>query len=153
MANPSQDVILLPTTTATSSGNGSALNIPEGFAGAIICVQVTAASGTSPTLNVFLQDQIIYQIHFLDGDIMVGCRAQELIPAGQPWDAGMLQFGDPVTALQPLSINGAVVVSAGATGQIEATDQGHDGNSYTVTFSGRWFQVPASALRLAEEIA
>lgn len=34
--------------------------------------------------GVFLQDQIIYQIHFLDGDIMVGCRAQELIPAGQP---------------------------------------------------------------------
>ncbi|MBY6256437.1 MULTISPECIES: nitrogen fixation protein NifZ [Phytobacter] len=103
--------------------------------------------------GVFLQDQIIYQIHFLDGDIVVGCRAQELIPAGQPWDAGMLQFGDPVTALQPLSVNGAVVVSAGAMGQIEATDQGHDGNSYTVTFSGRWFQVPASALRLAEEIA
>ena len=65
----------------------------------------------------------------------------------------MLQFGDPVTALQPLSVNGAVVVSAGAMGQIEATDQGHDGNSYTVTFSGRWFHVPASALRLAEEIA
>lgn len=103
--------------------------------------------------GVFLQDQIIYQIHFLDGDLVVGCRGQELIPASQPWDAGMLQFGDIVTTLQALSINGTVVVSAGATGQIEATDQGHDGNSYTVTFSERWFQVPASALRLAEEIA
>jgi hypothetical protein len=38
--------------------------------------------------GVFLQDQIIYQIHFLDGDIVVGCRAQELIPAGQPWMPG-----------------------------------------------------------------
>ncbi|HAT2608664.1 TPA: nitrogen fixation protein NifZ [Kluyvera intermedia] len=102
--------------------------------------------------GVFLQDQIIYQIHFLDGDIVVGCRGQELIPASEPWNAGMLQFGDRVISLQPLSVNGVVVVSVGETGQIEATDQG-DGNSYTVTFSGRWFQVPASALRLAEEYA
>lgn len=103
--------------------------------------------------GVFLQDQIIYQIHFLDSDLVVGCRGQELIPASQPWDAGTLQFGDIVTTIQALSVNGVEVVSAGAIGQIEATDQGHDGNSYTVTFSTRWFQVPASALRLAEEIA
>lgn len=102
--------------------------------------------------GVFLQDQIIYQIHFLEGDIVVGCRGQELIPASEPWNAGMLQFGDRVISLQPLSVNGVVVVSVGETGQIEATDQ-EDGNSYTVTFSGRWFQVPASALRLAEEYA
>lgn len=103
--------------------------------------------------GVFLQDQIIYQIHFLDSDLVVGCRGQELIPASQPWNAGMLQFGDIVTTLQALSVNGAVVVGAGTIGQIEATDQGLDGNSYTVTFSERWFQVPASALRLAEEEA
>lgn len=103
--------------------------------------------------GVFLQDQIIYQIHFLDSDLVVGCRGQELIPASQPWNAGMLQFGDIVTTLQALSVNGAVVVSAGTIGQIEATDQGHDGNSYTVTFSEHWFQVPASALCLAEEEA
>lgn len=103
--------------------------------------------------GVFLQDQIIYQIHFLDSDMVVGCRAQELIPSSQPWDAGMLQFGDSVTTLHALSVNGTVVVNAGATGLIEATDQGHDGNSYTVTFAERWFQVPASALRLVEEMA
>ncbi|MCL5497547.1 nitrogen fixation protein NifZ [Phytobacter palmae] len=103
--------------------------------------------------GLFLQDQIIYQIHFLDADLVVGCRGQELIPANQPWNAGMLQFGDLVTTLHSLSVNGVVAVRAGETGQIEATDQGDDGNSYTVTFSGRWFQVPASALRLAEEFA
>jgi hypothetical protein len=58
MANTSQDVILLPTTTAVASGLGSALNVVEGFMGAIICIQCTAASGTSPTLNVFVQDQM-----------------------------------------------------------------------------------------------
>jgi nitrogen fixation protein NifZ len=67
--------------------------------------------------GVFLQDQIIYQIHFLDGDIVVGCRGQELIPASEPWNAGMLQFGDRVISLQPLSVNGVVVVSVGKPGR------------------------------------
>lgn len=102
--------------------------------------------------GTFLMDQIIYQVHFLQGDLVVGCRLQELIPASQPWHAGMLQFGDVVTNLQPLSINGQVVVAAGDQGRIEGTDHGEDGNSYVVAFADRWFQVPVTALRLEEEI-
>jgi CHAD domain-containing protein len=38
--------------------------------------------------GVFLQDQIIYQIHFPESDRMVGCREQELIAAISPgWPA------------------------------------------------------------------
>lgn len=58
MKYSSQDVILLPQTTAVSSSTGSVLNIPEGYISCILCVQCTAASGTSPTLNVFVQDQL-----------------------------------------------------------------------------------------------
>lgn len=100
--------------------------------------------------GTFLMDQIIYQVHFLDFDLVVGCRQQELLPASHPWHAGMLQFGDSVTSLQPLAVNNEVVVATGDVGRIEGTDQGEDGNSYTVTFNGRWFQVPATALRLLE---
>ena len=36
-------------------------------------------------LGVFLQDQIIYTVHFLDsGGRLVGCRETELIPADAP---------------------------------------------------------------------
>ena len=42
----------------TASGTGGVLNIPNGFVGVIICIQCTPVTGTSPTLNVFLQDQI-----------------------------------------------------------------------------------------------
>jgi len=58
MRNDARDIILLPSTTATSSNVGSVLNIPNGYIGAIIYTVVTAASGTSPTLNVFIQDQL-----------------------------------------------------------------------------------------------
>lgn len=58
MRHNSIDVVLLPITTAAASSTGKILNIPDGFMGAILCIQCTAASGTSPTLNIFLQDEI-----------------------------------------------------------------------------------------------
>lgn len=58
MQYSSKDIVLLPSAAYTISGVGSVLNVPDGFIGAIICIQCTPVSGTSPTLNVFLQDQI-----------------------------------------------------------------------------------------------
>ncbi|ASY77785.1 nitrogen fixation protein NifZ [Pectobacterium polaris] len=101
--------------------------------------------------GVFLQDQLIYQVHFLDDDRVVGCREQELIAEAVPWHAGTFQYGDGVHSRQVLSINGEQVVDVGQRGQIFATGQGDRGDCYTVMFGERWFQVPASALELAEE--
>jgi hypothetical protein len=69
MQHSSRDVILLASTTAIASSTGVVLNIPDGFIGAMICIQVTAASGTSPTLNVFLQDQFFPAT---TGDVALG---------------------------------------------------------------------------------
>ncbi|EMA8102647.1 nitrogen fixation protein NifZ (plasmid) [Klebsiella sp. WOUb02] len=101
--------------------------------------------------GVFLQDQIIYQIHFPQSGRIIGCREQELIPVSQPWLAGNLQYGDTVICQMALAVNGNVVVTAGQQGRIEATDQGERGDSYTVDFSGRWFTVPLQAISLVEE--
>ncbi|MEI7075286.1 nitrogen fixation protein NifZ [Pectobacterium versatile] len=101
--------------------------------------------------GVFLQDQLIYQVHFLDDDRVVGCREQELIDEAVPWHAGTFQYGDGVYSRQTLSINGEQVVEVGQRGQIFATGQGVQGDCYTVMFGERWFQVPASTLELAEE--
>lgn len=101
--------------------------------------------------GVFLQDQIIYQIHFPESDRIIGCREQELIPLAQPWLAGNLQYGDTVTCRMALAVGGEVVVNVGQQGRIEATDRGERGDSYTVDFSGRWFTVPVQAISLVEE--
>ena len=101
--------------------------------------------------GVFLQDQIIYQIHFPDCDRVVGCREQELIAGDRPWLAGNLQYGDSVICQTALAMQGEMVVSVGQLGRIEATDRGEHGDGYIVDFGGRWFQVPVSALALAEE--
>ena len=56
MAASDRVVVLVPSTTATSSSTGSELNIAEPFTSAILYLDVTAASGTSPTLNVYVQE-------------------------------------------------------------------------------------------------
>lgn len=100
--------------------------------------------------GTFLMDQIIYQVHFLDSDLVVGCREQELLSASAPWHAGQFQYGDEIVCHCPLAVHGEVVIAAGVRGFITATGQGDDGESYTVTFGERRFQVPASAMALRE---
>ena len=35
------------------------------------------STGYVRDVGVFLQDQLIYQIHFIEEDLIVGCRSQE----------------------------------------------------------------------------
>ena len=50
-------LVLQPQITTTTSSNGSNINLPQGvWRGCILHLNVTAASGTSPTLNVYVQD-------------------------------------------------------------------------------------------------
>ena len=41
--------------------------------------------GHVQNVGTFLQDQIIYSVHFLDEDKIVGCREEELIGDDEPW--------------------------------------------------------------------
>ncbi|WP_174508569.1 nitrogen fixation protein NifZ [Klebsiella oxytoca] len=121
-----------------------------GFAPGALLVR-RGSTGFVRDWGIFLQDQIIYQIHFTDSDRIVGCREQELIPITQPWLAGNLQYGDTVTCQLALSVKGEVVVNVGQQGRIEGTGQGGSGDHYTVDFGGRWLVVPLQVLALSEE--
>lgn len=54
-----QRLVLQPVTTSTSSSSGSNLNLPAGFASCILHLNISAASGTSPTFNLFVQDVLV----------------------------------------------------------------------------------------------
>lgn len=94
----------------------------------------------------FLQDNLIYQVHFVEDDCIVGCREQELISGSAPWIAGEFQYGDWVSAALPLVIAGQPVVVAGQVGQIMDEIRDRQPMSYVVLFDGRLFQVPEAAL-------
>ncbi len=114
---------------------------------------------TGYVINVgtYLQDQIIYSVHFFDDGLMVGCREEELIPASAPWMPSRFEFRDKVVARIPMSINGEVVVAAGDSGEILKVLRDSPAGEptgktvlYHVRFPGRTLQVPESALDALE---
>ncbi|MGE0081992.1 MAG: nitrogen fixation protein NifZ [Thiohalomonadaceae bacterium] len=103
-------------------------------------------------VGTFLQDQVIYSVHFLEANRLVGCRAEELIPAEAPWVASRFETREKVRARLALAMGGTVVVSAGMQGEILRVRRDEaDGVSYHVLFGERCLQVPESALTEAEE--
>lgn len=98
-------------------------------------------------VGTFLQDQIIYSVHFLDSGKVVGCREDELIGADAPWTPSRFEFRDKVHAKLKLASDGEILVEAGAEGEIVKVLRDHPDNiQYHVMFPNRLLQVPESAL-------
>lgn len=98
-------------------------------------------------VGTFLQEQIIYAVHFIHEDRIVGCREEELVPVDAPWTETRFLFRDHVLARIPLAIDGQVVVEQGGEGEVvrRLCETGQE-PSYHVMFGGRVFQVPETAL-------
>ena len=98
--------------------------------------------------GTFLQDQIVYSVHFLSDDKLVGCREEELQPADAPWTPNRFESREKVAAKLPLGIQGRVLVEQGEIGEILKVLRGGPVDvSYHVHFSGRnTIRVPESAL-------
>jgi nitrogen fixation protein NifZ len=97
--------------------------------------------------GIFLQDQVIYSVHFLDSDRIVGCRAEELISADAPWTPSRFETREKVNVIAALTVNGEVVVSAGTTGEILLVLRDTPtGVQYHVHFPGHVLQVPEALL-------
>ncbi len=106
--------------------------------------------GYVQNVGTFLQDQIIYSVHFMDIDRIIGCRAEELQPEKDPWVPSRFEFRERVVAALPLGKQGEVVVEQGAEGEIQKVLRDKpEGVFYHVRFSGRTLQVPESAIEPA----
>ena len=101
--------------------------------------------------GTFLQDQIIYSVHFLAEDRLVGCREEELQLASDPWTPSRFEFRDRVAARLRLGAGGRVLVERDEVGEIlKVLRDAPGGVAYHVQFSGRGtLQVPESALKAA----
>lgn len=106
------------------------------------------ALGSVYDVGSYLQDQIIYRVHFLETGCMVGCRQEELIPAADPWVQNLFEFRDRVKAKMALAIRGEVIAEAGQPGSImKVLRDAPGGLAYHVHFgNGRTLQVPEAAL-------
>lgn len=103
-------------------------------------------------VGTFLQDQVVYSVHFLDDEKMVGCRQEELQSADLPWTPNQFEFGDKVAPNIPLGMNGEIIAEEGAPGEIIKVLRDHpDGMAYHVRFPGRTLMVPETALSPLED--
>ncbi|MFP4495703.1 MAG: nitrogen fixation protein NifZ [Halochromatium sp.] len=111
------------------------------------------STGYVRDIGTFLQDQIIYSVHFLDGDQIVGCREEELQPAADPWTPSRFESREKVAARIALGRGGRVLVEQGCIGEVIKVLRGpamaeQAGEvAYHVLFPGcSLLQVPESAL-------
>ncbi len=108
------------------------------------------STGHVVNIGTFLQDQIIYTVHFLDTDRMIGCREEELIPAAAPWTPSRFESREKVEAARHLVVRGETRAALGSVGEVlrvlrdEASEV-----QYEVIFPGHVLRVPESALRPA----
>jgi len=105
-------------------------------------------------VGTYLQDQLIYSVHFFDDNRMVGCREEELQAESDPWNPSRFEYHDKVTPSVPLAIKGEVIAGPGTVGEIEKVLRDTPGGvTYHVRFPGRTLQVPERALNPADQRA
>ncbi len=104
-------------------------------------------------VGTFLQDQIIYEVHFLDDDRVVGCREEELIDAEEPWTPSKFESRERVRATVTLAHKGEILVAAGTQGEILRVLRDHgDEVMYDVIFGAMTLCVPERGLIAVEEL-
>ncbi len=111
------------------------------------------STGYVRDVGTFLQDQIIYAVHFIDEDRVVGCREEELQPAADPWVPSRFEFREMVQTRIPLGSGGRVIVEQGVVGEIlRVVRDAPGGVSYHVQFPDcNTLLVPESALEASSE--
>ncbi len=97
-------------------------------------------------VGTFLQDQIIFTVHFLNHGRMVGCRLEELIGAEEPWNPSRFEFRDKVVCTIDLGIQGNILFNKGTEGEVFKVLRENELIQYHVAFHGKVLQVPEPAL-------
>lgn len=102
-------------------------------------------------VGTFLQDQLIYTVHFIDQGRIVGCREEELLGAGEPWQPSRFETRERVRAARALAVAGEVRVAAGSAGEVmRVLRDDPRGVQYHVHFPGQVLQVPEDLLESLE---
>ncbi len=113
------------------------------------------STGTVIDIGTFLQDQIIYTVHFLDVDRIVGCREEELIGLDEPWFPSVFESREKVRANRILALASEIHIPSGAVGEVLHVVRKPGGILYHIHFDclpGRTLAVPESALDSLSEL-
>lgn len=103
--------------------------------------------------GVYKQEQIIYQVHFLEEGLIIGCKETELVLSSEPWTDNTFEYGDKVLLNINLSVAGEVVGSKGDPVSILGVDRSdHTGILYRIQLGAQDLMVPERALVIGEAL-
>ena len=110
-------------------------------------------TGHVRNIGTFLQDQIIYTVHFIEEGLQVGCREEELVLAAEPWTPSRFESREKVHSRLALSLRGEIVVEPGTVGEVLKVnrDDSEAGVTYHILFPGHVLAVPEQALMSQQE--
>ena len=107
--------------------------------------------GYVQSVGTYLQEYIIYSVHFMPEDILVGCKEDELIAADEAWVDSEFEFRDKVQSNIRLAVKGEVLVEPGDEGEVlKVLRDMPSGVHYHVRFPGRTLLVPEKALSIVK---
>lgn len=109
------------------------------------------AVGCVYDVGTYLQDQLIYRVHFLETGRTVGCREEELIPASDPWIPNAFEFRDKVVPVQTLRVKGELIAEEGQVGEIARVVREEGRMFYHVRFGERIFEMPESLIQAHQD--
>lgn len=98
-------------------------------------------------VGTYLQDQLIYRVHFLDAGRTVGCREEELISAAEEWIQNRFEYRDRVLVACDLKMEDQHIASKGDEGEIEGVLREDQSNiHYNLHINGHSISIPERAL-------
>ncbi len=110
------------------------------------------STGCVYDVGTYLQDQLIYRVHFMEVGRTVGCREEELILASDEWIPNSFEFREKVIAKTTLSCGGNIIAKAGQVGEIAKVVREPGRMFYHVRFGERIFELPESMLDAGEDL-
>lgn len=101
--------------------------------------------------GVYQQDTIIYQVHFLESNQVIGCKEKELTLAAEPWMDNKFEYGDLVFLNISLSVAGNVVGAKGHQVSVLSVDRSNQADIlYRIQLGDQELMVPERALVTGE---
>lgn len=108
--------------------------------------------GYVQSIGTFLQDQIIYAVHFLDINKVIGCREEELLSKDSAWKPSLFEYRDKVTPNKILTVKNKIIARPGDVAEVlkvlpYSFDDDQAEIQYHVRFSGHTLQLPELVLQ------
>jgi nitrogen fixation protein NifZ len=110
------------------------------------CLMRRGSTGYIRHAGYYLQDQVVYQVHFLESNQIIGCKETELVSASEPWTMNAFEYGDDVCLTIPLRMENEIIGQPGDEVSIIAVQRGSENIQYRIQLQDLDIVVPERAL-------